>query len=74
MPEIFQQAIVDQIIDISQQDAEISMKYLSQINGLFVGVSAGANVCIAKKIAGELQISGATEPLGDFEITLALTK
>jgi cysteine synthase B len=57
VPEIFQQAIVDQIIDISQQDAEISMEYLSQRNGLFVGVSAGANVCIAKKIAGELQNS-----------------
>ena len=51
VPEIFQQAIVDQIIDISQEDAEISMEHLSQRNGLFVGVSAGANVHIAKKIA-----------------------
>ena len=57
VPEIFQQAIVDQIIDISQQDAEISMEYLSQRNGLFVGVSAGANVYIAKKIANELENS-----------------
>ena len=57
VPEIFQQAIVDQIIDISQQDAEISMENLSQRNGLFVGVSAGANVYIAKKIASELEHS-----------------
>ena len=57
VPEIFQQAIVDQIIDISQQDAEISMEQLSQSNGLFVGVSAGANVHIAKKIASELEDS-----------------
>jgi len=57
VPEIFQQAIVDQIIDITQQDAEISMEYLSQRNGLFVGVSAGANVYIAKKIASELENS-----------------
>ena len=57
VPEIFQQAIVDQIIDISQQDAEISMVNLSQRNGLFVGVSAGANVHIAKKIASELENS-----------------
>ena len=56
MPEIFQQAIVDQIIDISQQDAEISMEYLSQRNGLFVGVSAGANVFIAKKLRVSLKI------------------
>ncbi len=57
VPEIFQQAIVDQIIDISQQDAELSMEHLSQRNGLFVGVSAGANVYIAKKIASELENS-----------------
>ena len=57
VPEIFQKAIVDQIIDISQQDAEISMEHLSQRNGLFVGVSAGANVYIAKKIASELEHS-----------------
>ena len=57
VPEIFQQAIVDQIIDISQQDAEISMEHLSQRNGLFVGVSAGANVYVAKKIASELENS-----------------
>ena len=57
VPEIFQQAIVDQIIDISEQDAEISMEHLSQRNGLFVGVSAGANVYVAKKIANELENS-----------------
>ena len=57
VPEIFQQAIVDQIIDICQQDAEISMEHLSQRNGLFVGVSAGANVYVAKKIASELENS-----------------
>ena len=57
VPEIFQQAIVDQIIDISQQDAEVSMEHLSQRNGLFVGVSAGANVHIAKKIASGLENS-----------------
>ncbi|MEC8085463.1 MAG: cysteine synthase CysM [Pseudomonadota bacterium] len=57
VPEIFQQAIVDQIVDISQQDAELSMEHLSQRNGLFVGVSAGANVYIAKKIASELENS-----------------
>ena len=57
VPEIFQQAIVDQIIDISQHDAEVSMEHLSQRNGLFVGVSAGANVHIAKKIASDLENS-----------------
>tara|TARA_B100000035_G_scaffold270180_1_gene244392 strand:+ start:1897 stop:2760 length:864 start_codon:yes stop_codon:yes gene_type:complete len=57
VPEIFNDAIVDTIIDISQQDAEQSMEYLSQNNGLFVGMSAGANVFIAKKIAQDLSDS-----------------
>lgn len=57
IPEIFNDAIVDRIIDISQKDAEQSMEHLSQNNGLFVGVSAGANVFIAKKIAQDLSDS-----------------
>ena len=57
IPEIFKDAIVDDIIDISQDDAEKSMEYLSRKNGLFVGVSAGANVHIAKKIANNAQDS-----------------
>ena len=57
IPEIFNDAIVDRIIDISQEDAEQSMEHLSQNNGLFVGVSAGANVFIAKKIAQDLSDS-----------------
>tara|TARA_B100000676_G_scaffold302927_1_gene352667 strand:+ start:401 stop:1264 length:864 start_codon:yes stop_codon:yes gene_type:complete len=57
IPEIFKDALVDDIIDISQDDAEKSMEYLSRKNGLFVGVSAGANVHIAKKIANNAQDS-----------------
>ena len=57
IPEIFKDALVDDIIDISQDDAEKSMEYLSRKNGLFVGVSAGANVHIAKKIANNVQDS-----------------
>ena len=57
VPEIFKDALVDDIIDISQEDAEKSMEYLSRKNGLFVGVSAGANVHIAKKIANDVQDS-----------------
>ena len=57
VPEIFKDALVDDIIDISQEDAEKSMEYLSRKNGLFVGVSAGANVHIAKKIANNVQDS-----------------
>ncbi len=51
VPEIFNDAFVDQIIDISQSDAEKSMSDVSKNNGLFVGVSAGANIHISKTIA-----------------------
>ena len=49
--------MVDKIIDVSQKDAENSMSYLSQKKGLFVGVSAAANVFIAKKVAQGLSDS-----------------
>tara|TARA_B100000035_G_C20999130_1_gene554001 strand:+ start:741 stop:1604 length:864 start_codon:yes stop_codon:yes gene_type:complete len=54
VPEIFNDAIVDQIIDISQSDAEKSMSDVSKNNGLFVGISAGANIHISKTIATDL--------------------
>ena len=54
VPEIFKDAIVDQIIDISQSDAEKSMSDVSKNNGLFVGISAGANIHISKTIATNL--------------------
>ena len=54
VPEIFNDAIVDKIIDISQSDAEKSMSDVSKNNGLFVGVSAGANIHISKTIATDL--------------------
>jgi cysteine synthase B len=56
-PKIFQNAIVDKIIDIDQQDAEDSMTSLSTQTGLFVGMSAGANIFIAKKVATKVKNS-----------------
>ena len=56
-PKIFKNALVDKIIDIDQSDAEDSMTLLSTQTGIFVGMSAGANIFIAKKIAAELENS-----------------
>ena len=56
-PKIFKNAIVDKIIDIEQSDAEDSMTLLSTQTGIFVGMSAGANIFIAKKIAAKLENS-----------------
>tara|TARA_Y100000389_G_C17448210_1_gene512942 strand:- start:144 stop:1007 length:864 start_codon:yes stop_codon:yes gene_type:complete len=57
VPKIFENAIVDRIIDIDQTDAEKSMLNLSTKKGLFVGMSSGANVYIAKKIVQDLNDS-----------------
>ena len=56
-PKIFKNAIVDKIIDISQDDAENTMMSLSTETGIFVGMSSGANIFIARKIARELDNS-----------------
>ena len=50
-PMIFKNAIVDNIIDINQSDAESTSENLSKELGLFSGISAAANVYIARKIS-----------------------
>ena len=57
VPKIFENAFVDQVIDVTQKDAEDSMVYLANQQGLFVGMSAGANVFISKSIANNLENS-----------------
>ena len=56
-PKIFKNAIVDEIIDINQDDAENTMMSLSSEAGIFVGMSSGANIFIARKIASKLDNS-----------------
>ncbi|MFT4812704.1 MAG: cysteine synthase B, partial [Marinoscillum sp.] len=51
LPTIFEASRVDQVIDISQQDAEQMMKALATQEGIFAGVSSGGS------IAGALQLS-----------------
>jgi cysteine synthase B len=55
LPTIFEASRVDQVIDISQQDAEQMMKALATQEGIFAGVSSGGS------IAGALQLSAQVE-------------
>jgi cysteine synthase B len=55
MPTIFDEARVDRVIDIGQQEAEITMKALATQEGIFCGVSSGGSV------AGALQLSAQVE-------------
>ena len=50
-PEIRKNAIIDEIIDINQTDAENTSKELAEKNGIFCGVSAAANINISRTIA-----------------------
>ena len=51
VPAIRKNAIIDEIIDINQLDAEYTSNILATKYGLFSGLSAAANIHIAKDIA-----------------------
>lgn len=51
LPGIFQPQLVDDILDITQQEAEDTMRQLAQQEGIFCGVSSGGAVAGALRIA-----------------------
>ena len=53
VPAIRENAIIDEIIDINQSDAEYTSNILASKYGLFSGLSAAANIHIAKIIAND---------------------
>lgn len=55
MPSIFDAAKVDQIMDISQADAENAMRRLAREEGIFCGVSAGGSVAAALNLSQQLE-------------------
>lgn len=54
LPGFFDKSRVDQIIDISQDDALTAMRQLAQQEGIFAGVSSGGAVHAAIKLAEQL--------------------
>ena len=51
LPEIFDATIVDQEIDITQQESEITMRRLAEEEGIFCGVSSGGAVAAVLKLS-----------------------
>ncbi|MFK8259979.1 cysteine synthase CysM [Erwinia sp. AnSW2-5] len=51
LPGIFRPELVDQVLDMSQQEAEETMRLLAQREGVFCGVSSGGAVAGALRIA-----------------------
>lgn len=54
VPEILNRGIIDQIIQVDDNDAFKTSKRLAQEEGLFVGISSGAAMWAALKVAKEL--------------------
>lgn len=55
LPEIFDASRVDQIIDISQPEAENTMRRLAKEEGIFCGVSSGGSVAAALKLSQQVE-------------------
>jgi cysteine synthase B len=54
IPSISEKAIIDQTIDISQLEAENTMRLLAKQEGIFAGVSTGGAAAVAIKLSSEL--------------------
>ncbi len=54
LPTIFNADKVDQVIEVSQEEATIMAKRLAKEEGLFAGMSSGGSVCAALKLAKTL--------------------
>jgi cysteine synthase B len=55
VPKIFDPKKVDQVIDISQEEAEETCRQLAKQEGIFAGVSSGGAAAAALKLSNELR-------------------
>ncbi|WP_432470771.1 cysteine synthase CysM [Amphritea sp. HPY] len=55
LPTIFDASRVDQVLDITQQEAEDTMRALAQQEGIFCGVSSGGAVAGALRLAQQVE-------------------
>ena len=55
LPQIFQREAIDREMDITQQEAEQTMRRLAAEEGIFCGVSSGGAVAAALRLAQEVE-------------------
>jgi cysteine synthase B len=55
LPKIYEASRVDQIIDVSQQEAEDTARALAAKEGIFAGISSGGAVAAALKLSREVE-------------------
>lgn len=54
LPSIFDASRVDQVVDMSQEEAEHTMRRLAREEGIFCGVSSGGSVAAALRLSAEV--------------------
>jgi cysteine synthase B len=55
LPDIFEPERVDQTLDVSQEEAESTMRELASQEGIFAGVSSGGALAVALKLSKHLE-------------------
>ncbi|GAB5498930.1 MAG: cysteine synthase B [Pseudohongiellaceae bacterium] len=55
LPRIFDRSRVDQVIDVSQDDAETTMRALAREEGIFSGVSSGGSIFAALQLSKQVE-------------------
>lgn len=55
LPAIFERSRVDQIMDITQEEAETTMRRLASEEGIFCGVSSGGSVSAALRLSQQVE-------------------
>jgi cysteine synthase B len=65
VPAIYDPSLVDQIVEVSTEDAQAMARWLAREEGLFVGISAGAAVVAAVRVAQLLERGGVVALLPD---------
>ena len=55
LPSIYDAARVDQVIDISQEESERTMRRLAAEEGIFCGVSSGGSIAAALQLSSQLE-------------------
>ena len=65
VPSIYDPGLVDRVVEVGTEDAQAMARRLARQEGLFVGISAGAAVVAALRVARELEVGTVVALLPD---------